>query len=244
MRYDDSTGIRTSRDESRPSSAVASISMRWSNVPVIFRREVRDQVRDRRTLFMIFVLPILLYPLLGIGMLQFAAALEQKPRVVVVVGAEYLPESPPLLNAERRRVQPRACSTRPPRPSGWSCGWSRACGPWGDPARREQAIRPGRGLGAVMVDPARPAPSSSSASKTIDIPIKYNSVDEPSQITYFRLKELLERWKTRIVAGPAQARSEDRELHRADPGQGRGRGNRPARWARASGAGCSRSCWS
>ena len=39
--------------------------MRWSNVLVIFRREVRDQVRDRRTLFMIFVLPILLYPILG-----------------------------------------------------------------------------------------------------------------------------------------------------------------------------------
>ena len=54
--------------------------MRWSNVAVIFRREVRDQVRDRRTLFMIFVLPILLYPILGIGVIQFAAALEEKPR--------------------------------------------------------------------------------------------------------------------------------------------------------------------
>ena len=53
---------------------------------MIFRREVRDQIRDRRTLFMIFVLPILLYPILGIGMVQFAAALEQKPRMVVVVG--------------------------------------------------------------------------------------------------------------------------------------------------------------
>ena len=68
--------------------------MRWSNVAVIFRREVRDQVRDRRTLFMIFVLPILLYPILGIGIVQFAAALEQKPRTVVVVGAEYLPKAP------------------------------------------------------------------------------------------------------------------------------------------------------
>ena len=72
--------------------------VRWSNLLVIFRREVRDQIRDRRTLFMIFVLPILLYPMLGIGLVQFAAALEQKPRVVVVVGAEFLPNSPPLLN--------------------------------------------------------------------------------------------------------------------------------------------------
>ena len=30
-------------------------SMRWSRIRLIFRREVRDQLRDRRTLFMIFV---------------------------------------------------------------------------------------------------------------------------------------------------------------------------------------------
>src|ERR1700756_2671821 len=72
--------------------------MRWSNTLVIFRREVRDQFRDRRTLFMIFVLPILLYPLLGYGMVKFAATLEQKPRTVVVVGAEHLPRSPRLLD--------------------------------------------------------------------------------------------------------------------------------------------------
>ena len=72
--------------------------MSWSNLFLIFRREVRDQIRDRRTLFMIFVLPILLYPILGIGVIKFASALEQKPRLVVVVGAEYLPNSPPLLN--------------------------------------------------------------------------------------------------------------------------------------------------
>src|SRR5215472_17453270 len=74
--------------------------IRWPNVWVIFRREVRDQVRDRRTLFRIFVLPILLYPILGIGVVQFSAAFEQKPRTVTVIGAEYLPESPPLLNSK------------------------------------------------------------------------------------------------------------------------------------------------
>ena len=41
--------------------------MRWSNVYTIFCREVRDQLRDRRTLFMIFVLPILLYPIMGMS---------------------------------------------------------------------------------------------------------------------------------------------------------------------------------
>ena len=74
--------------------------MRWSNVLIIFRREVRDQIRDRRTLFMIFVLPILLYPVLGIGVLQFSEAFEQKPRKVVLVGAELPAREAPA--AQRR----------------------------------------------------------------------------------------------------------------------------------------------
>ncbi len=42
-----------------------AVPMNWSNVKLIFLREVRDQLRDRRTLFTIAVLPLLLYPLLG-----------------------------------------------------------------------------------------------------------------------------------------------------------------------------------
>ena len=49
--------------------------IRWRNVWTIFRREARDQLRDRRTLFMVFVLPLLLYPILGIGILQLSATL-------------------------------------------------------------------------------------------------------------------------------------------------------------------------
>ena len=75
--------------------------MRWSNLFVIFRREVRDQIRDRRTLFMIFILPILLYPILGFGIIQLTIQ-QQKPRTVVVVGTEFLPKTPPLLECERR----------------------------------------------------------------------------------------------------------------------------------------------
>src|SRR4051794_40720928 len=72
--------------------------VRRSNVWVIFRREVRDQLRDRRTLFMIFVMPLLLYPILGMGIAKLLEAFEQKPRTVIIVGAEHLPEAPPLLN--------------------------------------------------------------------------------------------------------------------------------------------------
>ena len=41
--------------------------MKWSRIKLICRREIRDQLRDRRTLFMVFVLPVLLYPGLALG---------------------------------------------------------------------------------------------------------------------------------------------------------------------------------
>jgi sodium transport system permease protein len=62
--------------------------MTFSNVKLIFAREVRDQLRDRRTLFMIAVLPIFLYPLLGISMLQVAQFVREQTTSILVVGAD------------------------------------------------------------------------------------------------------------------------------------------------------------
>ena len=61
-------------------------------IRIIFQREFRDQLRDRRTLFMVMAFPILLYPALGIGMLQMAVIFSEKPRTVVVLGADSLPK--------------------------------------------------------------------------------------------------------------------------------------------------------
>lgn len=66
------------------------------NIGLIFRREVADQLRDRRTLFMIAVLPVLLYPALGIGMVQMTVLFSEQLRTVVILGADQLPP-PPLV---------------------------------------------------------------------------------------------------------------------------------------------------
>ena len=63
----------------------------------VFYRELRDQLRDRRTLFMAVVLPVLLYPALGLGALQMALLYREKPRTVVLLGSGNLPADPPLL---------------------------------------------------------------------------------------------------------------------------------------------------
>lgn len=71
--------------------------MSWKNVSLIFQREVRDQLRDRRTIFMVAVLPLLLYPALGLGMFQMITLFSEQPRTVVILGEEHLPEPPQLL---------------------------------------------------------------------------------------------------------------------------------------------------
>ncbi|MEJ7591435.1 MAG: ABC transporter permease subunit/CPBP intramembrane protease [Planctomycetaceae bacterium] len=72
--------------------------MSWKNVRLIFMREVRDQLRDRRTLFMITVLPLLLYPMLGLGVVQMMLTFSEQQRVVVILNADDLPDVPELLD--------------------------------------------------------------------------------------------------------------------------------------------------
>lgn len=71
--------------------------MNYSNVKLILSREIRDQSRDRRTLFMMFVLPLLLYPLLGMSFFQVSQFTHERATSVLVVGAEGLADLPPLV---------------------------------------------------------------------------------------------------------------------------------------------------
>ena len=71
--------------------------MNWVTVKLIFLRELCDQLRDRRTLFTVVVMPMVLYPLMGMAMLQVAQFMREYPTKVWVVGSEHLPDSPPLL---------------------------------------------------------------------------------------------------------------------------------------------------
>lgn len=83
--------------------------MRRAIVRLIAVREISDQLRDRRTMFLILGLPVLMYPLfVGVGTV-FVSMLKGKQLVVGVVGAEHLPQPgrpganpyPPLLVGDR-----------------------------------------------------------------------------------------------------------------------------------------------
>jgi hypothetical protein len=67
--------------------------MRWSIIRLICLRDLRDQLRDRRTVVMIALLPLLLYPVLGMAVMRFAVGFAAKPRTIGIVGKG--PDFPP-----------------------------------------------------------------------------------------------------------------------------------------------------
>src|SRR5260370_24635674 len=69
--------------------------MRWATARLICFRELRAPLRDRRTIFMIAVLPMLLYPILGIAIVQFAVGTSENPSTIGIVGEENLPSWTP-----------------------------------------------------------------------------------------------------------------------------------------------------
>src|SRR6476646_5280057 len=75
--------------------------MSWTNVKLIYLRELRDQLRDRRTIFTVLVLPLLLYPLMGMLVFQVQQFLKEHPSKVRLVGTAGLPEHPRLIDGEK-----------------------------------------------------------------------------------------------------------------------------------------------
>src|SRR5581483_12369833 len=68
--------------------------MRQTIVRLIWQRELRDLLRDRRWLFMLLGLPILLYPVFGLVGFVFTLAMLGHEVRVGVVGLEHLPAAP------------------------------------------------------------------------------------------------------------------------------------------------------
>jgi sodium transport system permease protein len=103
--------------------------MRWSIVRLIWFRELRDQLRDRRTLFMIVVLPILLYPVGGIALMQLATGfLAKQQSIVGIVGKDNLPAWQPRFHPAVEAGGWLACL--PAGPDGLPGAVARTAGSW------------------------------------------------------------------------------------------------------------------
>lgn len=173
-------------------------AMRWSVVWLIFRREVRDQLRDRRTLFMILVLPILLYPMLGIGMLKLAELMKQKPRTVILVGSENLPDSPPLLNPAGDGFAPELFDV-PSEIGLFRVRREPAASPWVDRDYRQEHLNRGDAELVVLL-PTDLRERIADESQPFRPVLQYDSAAEPSRNAARAVREILARWDEAIVA--------------------------------------------
>jgi len=72
------------------------------NIGIVYRKELTDSLRDRRTLISTLLVPLLLFPLMSVGFIGLAETLETKakkeiPRVMLLGGAD----SPQVVNELR-----------------------------------------------------------------------------------------------------------------------------------------------
>jgi sodium transport system permease protein len=81
-----------------------------SGLITVFRKEVRENIRDRRALFNSLLLGPVLFPLLFVGMMWFLESAEQeraeKTLELPVVGAEYAPSLIRFLEQHGTEIQP------------------------------------------------------------------------------------------------------------------------------------------
>jgi sodium transport system permease protein len=186
--------------------------MNWHNVKLILHREVRDQLRDRRTLFMIAVLPLLLYPLLGMSMFQVMQFVSEHSTHLLIVGADELPTSPKLIEGNHFASEWfRKADSSGLLELSFSTDGSSADEPSksvSDDAR--QAVQRGKYEAVVYFPPgfgdrlrefrdrmAQQLKTAAAAEPQPTVPspeIYYNTAKEKSQITFGRISAVMSRW--------------------------------------------------
>jgi sodium transport system permease protein len=121
--------------------------MHWPIIRTIWFRETRDLARDRRTLFMIFALPALLYPLMGLIGYLFALGSMEQTSIIGIHGLDHLPA-----------LQPRSDGLGPVAPAAW-LAWTPATGldSFAGAAALGQATRVAADYPPLVVDDHFPA---------------------------------------------------------------------------------------
>lgn len=180
------------------------MNMRPNVVASIFRRELLDILRDRRTIFMMVIFPVLLYPLIGIVVSQLAIAFQEKPRRVVVANAQALPKEPSLLSADQTRFAP-GLFMRLDDANRLEIVVADKASPWTRPDARGQMLR--EGLADVVVIVPDDLMKSIEAGKAANLEIVYNSSDDRGQIAYGRVRDAVARWNELVLAKRLKADS-------------------------------------
>lgn len=193
--------------------------MNLRNVWLVWTREMRDQLRDRRTLFMVAVLPVLMYPLLGMSYLRLAQFMQEHDAKVLLIGAEQLTVPgaaaplPPLLEGERFA---RELFDNPADADRIDLELVAGDENAGISAGARQRLASGELDAIVQIPPgfadlmrslqaslaggesAQVAPAEA-APQVANIPVLHNEARETSQVAFLRVERVLDRWQHSIV---------------------------------------------
>jgi sodium transport system permease protein len=185
--------------------------MSLRNIQLIFVRELRDQLRDRRMLFTVAILPLVLYPLMGTLLVQIAQFLRAHPTRIRLIGTADLPASPPLLEADRfhtsvcdyaeRNLMPLMIEPRQPTNLGQFL------------AEVDSDIRRGVYDAAVFIPQGfadrlreihyelqqQQGTEESFATAVPSPAIYYNTASDRSQVAFQRVERVLQRWRDAVV---------------------------------------------
>lgn len=169
---------------------------RLSAIWLIYVREMRDQLRDRRTLFTIAILPILLYPLVGTLLLQIAQFTRQHPTSICVVGSENLKGAPPLLEGNSfveglidNQDSLQLITHR----------WDELGGE--SDAFMSRWVREGTFDVVLAFPPEFADPTARKADKEASIQLLYNVASDQSMVARDRVGSALTKWRTEWVRG-------------------------------------------
>ncbi len=153
---------------------------------LVYRKELRETLRDRRTLLVMVLLPLALYPLVGVGVSQWVgaqqAAREEQPSRIGIAGRPW----PALATALAGKTLRSSELARPP-------------------AEREHALRAGA-VDAVLTVPEG-AEARLAAEGTVELALLYDETRESSSLARQRVLDALARLEKQIRAERLKARS-------------------------------------
>ena len=182
---------------------------RFSAILLIYVREMRDQLRDRRTLFTIALLPIMLYPLVGTLLLQIAQFTQQHTTTVCVVGSENIQGVPPLLEGDA------FCEHY----TDGSNNLSLLLRGVDDLAEGDTLadatnrwVRDGTFDAVLIFPPHFSEPDSNSGAPKATAQVLYSVASDESQIAMNRVTDILNNWKATCVAESLAASGIDMKM--------------------------------
>ena len=198
----------TTRSDSQSRRRPETEKPRFSAIRLIYIREMKDQLRDRRTLFTIALLPIMLYPLVGTLLLQIAQFTREHKTSICLIGSEHIQSAPPLVRdgsfvepyselANNLELQVRGMESLEENDTFASA--------------TERWIQDGTYDAVIIFPPEISADSDRSDEPIASIKLLYNVASDESQIALNRVTAILAKWKENWVSETLAASGIDTE---------------------------------